>query len=184
MKITSGEKSKLVSEGVVVILCLCAIIGGILFLGHYLINKELENQQQILEANKNLLATNRRDARDIRFLRENQKSIEAMWSTLKNWGTGVSAYDLEVFDQVGIIDKSPIPATRIPSNPIEYGGMKVTGTKTEFQRVASAVADIENASGLLQIKSCVMQLPANQLPYSPRASYLETQMELLGPISQ
>jgi len=184
MKITQGEKAKLTMDGVSTLLCLAALLGAILFVTHYLVGKELENQQQLIEANQNLLATNRRDAKDIKFFRENQKSIETMWSSLKNWGTGITAYDLESFDQVNLIDKTPVPPTRIPANPTEYGGMKITGTKTEFQRILSALAEAERMSGLMQVKSCILQLPTKTLPYNNRATYLESQMELLGPINQ
>jgi hypothetical protein len=184
MKLTKGEITKLNSEGITTLVALTLLLFAILGTSYYFINKEVSNQDQSLEANKNLLSTNRRDSKEIKFLRENQRSIESMWSTLKNWGTGITAYDLEPFDQVGIIEKTPIPPAKIPSNPIEYAGMKITGTKTEFQRIVSALTDTENAAGLLQVKSCVIQIPNSTLPYSTRPTYLESQMEIVGPISQ
>jgi hypothetical protein len=184
MKITPGEKSQLISEGLTTLVCLAALIGAILFFGNYLIQKELDSQNQVADANKNLLASNRRDAREIKFLRENQRSIENMWSTLKNWGSGITAADLEPFEIVGILDKTPLPAAKTPTNPIQYGGMKITGTKTEFQRILQALTQSEASSGLLQIRSAILQIPNSTLPYSPRPTYLEAQLEIVGPLSQ
>jgi len=184
MKLTQGENSKLISEGIITLLCLSFLIVGTVLLGSFFTNNELDNQQQIQEANTNLQNTNRRDAKELKFLRQHQKSIETMWSTLKNWGAGITAQDLSPFDQVGLINKIPIPPSKIASNSVEYGGLKVFGSKTEFQRLVGAVAEAENRSGLMQIKSAILQLPPTTLPGSMRPSYLEVQMEILGPLSQ
>jgi len=184
MKITTGEKNKLISDGILTLLCLTAILGIILYFSNYLVQKELDTQNQMAEANKNVLATNRRDAKETKFLRENQKSIDTMWSTLKNWGKGVTPYDVENFDAIGMINKTPIPPTKIPSNPIEYAGIKIMGGKTEYQRLVQAISSSESSSGLLQIKSCIFQLPSNTVPYNLFPTYLDAQLEILGPISQ
>jgi len=184
MKLAKNEENRLFSEGILATAVFAMVLVGTLFGGNFFLKKTTKERDSIVEANANLLATNRRDAKEIKFLRENQQAIETMWSTLKSWGTGVSASSIGALTTSGLVDNVPLPATKVPGNPTEYSGLKISGDKTEFQRLLDALATVENQQGLLQVRYAILQLPASAIPNNPKPIYLNIQMELVAPFSK
>jgi hypothetical protein len=184
MKLTKSEEYKLKSEGLLVWLLCCGLLVGIFLGGNHFINKIKEEDQSIVSSTQNMMETNRRDAREIKFLRENEEAIETMWSTLKGWGTGITSSSVMPLAQAGIKEEVPLPPTRVPGNPTEYIGLKIMGDKTEFQRMLDALSVTETQEGLMQVRAAQLMLPANSLPNQARPTYLNIQLELVGPIAR
>jgi hypothetical protein len=184
MRLTRSEENKIYSEGIIILLVLAILLAGILFGGNRMISGLKTEQASILMGNQSLLLGNRKDMKEVKFFRENQQAIEAMWSTLKGWGGGVAIGALRPLTQVGITEGIPLPSTKTPGNPTEYSGYMVMGEKSEFQRLMEAISLIEAQQGLLQIRSATFQLPIDMAPNGGKPTYLNTKMELVAPNSK
>jgi hypothetical protein len=184
MKLTKTEEYKLKTEGLLVWLLCIGILLGVFFGGNHYIDKIKEEDAAITASIQNMLATNRRDAREIKFLRENEEAIETMWATLKGWGTGITSASVTPLTEAGIKEEIPLPPARVPGNPTEYIGLKILGDRTEYQRLVDALTVTEAQEGLMQIRAAQLKLPNTSLPNAERPTYLNIQLELVGPIAR
>jgi hypothetical protein len=60
-------------------------------------------------------------------------------------------------------------------------GLHLYSQKTEFQRTASAVANIESRYPLLQVSKMRLKLPEGVPPLSPEPTYLDSEVEIFNP---
>lgn len=184
MKLTKTEEYRINSEGFLIVLIFLGILTGIILGGNHFINKIKEEESTLVDTARNVLETNRKDAREIKFLRENEEAIETMWATLKGWGAGISSSSLLPLSQAGISEEVPLPPTRVPGNPTEYVGLKILGDRTEFQRLVDALSLTESQEGLMQVRAAQLSIPPTAIPNAPRPTYLNIQMEIVGPIAR
>jgi hypothetical protein len=184
MRLTKQEENQLASEGFLAVLVCLGILIAILWGGNYL-RKEMElNTSAVRDTTINMRESNRKEAREIKFLRENEEAIEAMWATLKGWGGGVNSSSVMPLTEAELVDQIPLPPTKIPGNPTEYVGVRLLGERTEFQRLAAALSIVEAQEGLLQVRSATLALPGYSVPNGPRPTYLNIQVEVVGPLAK
>lgn len=184
MRLTKSEEYKASTEAIIALVFFIAIAVGAYFLGDYFVNKVVVQDRTIRDATVSILETNRKDAKEIKFLRENEEAIETMWSTLKSWGTGISDSSLLPLTEAGLDNKTPLPPTKAPGNPTDYVGMKVLGDRTEFQRFVDALSLVETQEGLMQIRAAQLALPGAMEPNAERPIYLNIMVEAVGPVSK
>lgn len=184
MRLTKTEEYKSSTEASLAFIVFIGLAVGIYFLGDYFINKVTVEDRTIRDSTISILETNRKDAKEIKFLRENEESIETMWSTLKSWGTGVSDAALLPLTEAGLDNKVPLPPTKVPGNPTEYVGMKLLGGQTEYQRFVDAISLVETQEGLLQVRAAQLGLPGTMEPNTERPIYLNIMIEAVGPIAR
>lgn len=184
MKLTKTEEYKIKSEGLLVWLICIGLLVGTFFGGNHYVNKIKEEDVAVVASTQNVMDTNRKDAREIKFLRENEEAIETMWATLKGWGTGITSTSVMPLAQAGIKEEVPLPPARVPGNPTEYIGLRIMGDKTEYQRLLDALTITEAQEGLMQIRAAQLKLPNTSLPNAERPTYLNIQMELVGPLAR
>lgn len=184
MRLTKSEEYRLSTEAVIALLVFLGLAVGTYFGGDYFIKKTLLEDKTIRDATVTVLETNRKDAKEIKFLRENEEAIETMWSTLKSWGTGVSDTSVLPLTEAGLDNKNPLPPTKVPGNPTEYIGMKILGDKTEFQRFVDALSLVETQEGLMQIRAGQLSLPSTTEPNAERPIYLNIMIEAVGPVAR
>jgi hypothetical protein len=184
MRLTKKEETAVLTNGLLAVL-VCALAGiGIFYATHSQAESLREEARQTIVANEALLDSNRKDGKEIRFLRENAKVIEAMWSTLKGYGDGVRRGAVNPLIDVGLGNITELPPTKIPQNPSEYAGLRVSGDKTEFQRAVKALAEVEAEQGLMQVRSASMALPGEARPNAVKPTFLNIQFELVAPSTQ
>lgn len=184
MRLTKKEETEIMTHGLLAVLA-CAIAGiGIFYASHSQAQSLREEAKQAVVANEALLDANRRDGKEIRFLRENAKAIETMWSTLKGYGDGVRPGAVNPLADAGLGNITELPSAKIPQNPSEYGGLRVTGDKTEFQRALKALAEVEAEQGLLQVRAASMTLPGEIRPFASKPTFLNIQFELVAPTAE
>jgi hypothetical protein len=184
MKLTRTEEYKIKTEGVLIWLICIGLLIGVFFGGNHYIEKIRQDDMAIVTSTQNVMDTNRRDAREIKFLRENEEAIETMWATLKGWGTGITSSSVMPLAQAGIKEEVPLPPARVPGNPTEYIGLKIMGNKTEYQRLLDALTITEAQEGLMQVRAAQFILPNTSLPNAERPTYLNIQMEIVGPLAR
>jgi hypothetical protein len=184
MKLTSLEEKKITTEAVLAALLFLGVLVGVVGGGRYLVGKKVAEQKTMVEGGQSLLEQNRKDAKEIKFLSENQTAIDTMWSTLKGWGSGLTQNQVLPLTQSGLGDLAQIPASKVPGNPTEYSGLRLSGDKTEYQRFLDALAGIESQEGLMQVRSCILELPSLVLPNSTKPTYLRIQVELVAPVAK
>jgi hypothetical protein len=184
MRLTKTEEYRSSTEATISLFVFLALAVGAYFLGDYFINKVIVEDRSIRDATISVLETNRKDAKEIKFLRENEEAIETMWSTLKSWGTGVSDNSVLPLTEAGLDNKAPLPPTKVPGNPTEYVGMKILGDRTEFQRFVDALSLVETQEGLMQIRAAQLSLPGTVEPNAERPIYLNIMIEAVGPIAR
>jgi hypothetical protein len=184
MRLTKAEEYRASTEGLVVLLVFLGLAVGAYFLGDYFIKKVLVEERGIKDSTVSVMETNRKDAKEIKFLRENEESIETMWSTLKSWGTGISDTAILPLTEAGVDNKSPLPPAKVPGNPTEYVGMKLLGDRTEFQRFVDALSLVETQEGLMQVRAGALALPGTVEPNAERPIYLNIMLEAVGPIAR
>lgn len=184
MRLTKSEEYKSSTEASLALVFFLALAVGTYFIGDYFINKVVVEDRAIKDATVGVLESNRKDAKEIKFLRENEEAIETMWSTLKSWGTGVSDTAVLPLTEAGLDNKSPLPPTKVPGNPTDYVGMKLLGDRTEYQRFVDALSLVETQEGLLQIRAAQMSLPGAVEPNAERPIYLNIMIEAIGPIAR
>lgn len=184
MRLTKKEETELMTQGLLAVLC-CILVGVTAFYATHRQAESLrEEARQMIVSNEAILESNRREGKEIRFLRENAKMIESMWTTLKGWGDGVKPGAVNPLSEVGVSTISELPSTKIPQNPSEYAGLLVSGDKTEFQRIVKAVAEIEAEQGLLQVRSALLVLPGEAKPNAPKPTFLNVTLELVAPTTK
>lgn len=184
MRLTRKEESELLTHGILALLS-CIILGIATFWIIYAQVESLRDEsRQTKITNESLLESNRRDGKEIRFLRDNAKTIEAKWATYKGWGDGVRPGSINPLVEAGVASMTELPASKLPQNPTEYSGLRLTGDKTEFQRLVKALAEIEAQQGLLQVRSASLTLPGEVRPNSLKPTFLEIQLELVAPASR
>lgn len=184
MKLTKSEENQLTSEGFLSILLCLGILVGILWGGNHLRKTIEKNAIEIKTTTANMRESNRKTAREIKFLRENEEAVVSMWSALKRWGNGVNSSTVMPLTEAELTDQIPIPPIKTPGNPTGYIGLKLMGDKTEFQRFTSALALVESQEGLLQVKGATLALPGTSVPNGLRPTFLNIQVELVGPLAQ
>lgn len=184
MKLSKQEESKLLTHGVLVTLIFLMLLIGSYMGMNYLVQETNKEAATTVEANKNLLITNRKEARETRFLKENGPAIEAMWTTLKSWGSGVTTGNVSALTSAGLVDSLPLPPSRLPGNPTEYAGLRLSGNKTEYQRFLDALSNVEAAQGLVQVRSTTISLPPSIPPNAPKPTFLNIQLELVAPLAR
>lgn len=184
MKLTTIEEKKILTEAVLAFLVFLIALIGIVAGGKYVVDKKIKEQHSIVEGGQSLLDQNRKDAKELKFLSENQTAIDTMWGTLKGWGTGLTQAQIAPLTQAGLGDVTAISATKVPGNTTEYSGLKLTGEKTEYQRFVDALASLESQEGLMQVRSCAMELPSLVLPNSTKPTFLRIQVELVAPVAK
>jgi len=184
MKLTKSEEYKIRTEGFLIWLMCLALLVGVFLGGNHYIKKVQEEDNAIVSSTQNMMATNRKDAREIKFLRENEEAIETMWSTLKGWGAGINSTSVGPLIQAGVKEEIPMPPARVPGNPTEYIGLKLLGDRTEYQRLLDALTVTESQEGLMQVMGAQLKLPNTSLPNAERPTYLNIQLELVGPLAR
>jgi hypothetical protein len=56
--------------------------------------------------------------------------------------------------------------------------------KTEYQRLLDALTITEAQEGLMQVRAAQFILPNTSLPNAERPTYLNIQMEIVGPLAR
>lgn len=181
MRLTRKEETELTTQGLLAVLLCMFIALGAYYGTNSQAQKTRDDAKSTISANENLLETNRKDAKEIKFLRENAKSIETMWSTLRGWGDGVKSGAVNPLVEQGLSAVNPLPTAKIPGNPSEYSGLRVGGDKTEFQRLVKALSEVEAEQGLMQVKTATIALPSGARPNAQKPTFLEIQLELVAP---
>lgn len=184
MKLTRNEESRLLTQGITAVVVCFVLAAGLFYGTRSQAIKMISEAKGTMVANESILDTNRKEAKEIRFLRDNSKAIETMWSTLKGWGDGVKLANVAALTESGLDGNMPIAPTKIPGNPTEYAGMRLSGDKTEFQRMMAGLAKVEANQGLLQVRSATLSLPQGVEPNAKRPTFLNIQLEIVAPSSK
>jgi hypothetical protein len=184
MKLTKAEESKLITEGILGILAILIVGAAMFWAGNEQVERLTEAAAVVHESNQTLLETNRKEAKEIRFLRDNAEAIETIWSRLKGWGDGVKVSNIEPLRAAGLENIVSLPKARIPGNPIPFGGVRIDGNKTEFQRMLVGLGAVEENQGLLQVRRAELKLPPETLPNAAKPTFLDIELEIVAPATK
>lgn len=184
MKLSRHEENKLVTQGFAAVAFCLAITAAAFYFPHKKTGKLSLEAETMRMVNETMHMDNTTVAKEITFLRENERVIETLWTTLRGWGNGVKLENVDPLITAGVDSHATISPGKIPGNPIEYSGMRLRGERTEFQRLMVALNDIEKRQGLIQVRSAKVQLPENSEPNALRPTFLEMNLEIVAPSSK
>jgi hypothetical protein len=185
MKLSRHEEAKLLTQGLAAVLLCVGLVAASFYIPHKKVQEIVAQNRSIETVNEGMHRDNNKVAKEITFLRENEKAIETLWATLRGWGNGVRLENIDPLVTVAGIDTyAAIPPTKIPGNNVEYAGMKIIGDKTEFQRMMTSLSEVESKQGLLQVRSAKFELPQDGEPNALRPTFLMMSLEIVAPASK
>jgi hypothetical protein len=174
-----AAKSKVRTErnGISVLAILAVIFIGGLAIQYIYTAGEIEkysdstrrDQTRILEIQKTIL--------DLKYYNDRRSKIERNYQVYSNTKDGpAKREDLAPFPERGYEN---IGMRKI--EVADQSGLHLSSQKTEFQRTAGAVAELEARYPLLQFSKVRLRLPDGIPPLSPDPTYLDSEVELFNP---